>query len=111
MQVNAARAEQEEEVKHKLKEAYYSYKPLTLIKRAFKNKNQEAKNPKKLTQSVLTLGTNFLIGKVLKRGLSVKGYLLSLAMEKVADYALSGKSTIIRNGVNKLGGLIKKIKS
>ena len=109
MQVNASRSEQEEDIKHKLKEIYYSFQSMTLIKNAFKNKNHASEIPKGVAQSALSLGANFLINKVIKRS-SIKGYLLSLAMEKAADYAMSGKLPLITNGINKLGGLIKKFK-
>ena len=111
MQLNASRAEQEEEVKHKLKEIYYSFQPVTLLKNVLSNKTQGPEIKKNLVQSALAVGTDFLISKVFKRGASVKGFLLSLAMEKVADYALSGKSKFITNGVKKVNGLIKKFKS
>lgn len=111
MQLNASRVEQEEEVKHKLKEVYYSFQPVTLLKNVFRNNTHGPEIKKNLSQSALSLGTSFLISKVLKRGVSVKGYLLSLAMEKVADYALSGKSEFITNGVEKVNSLIKKFRS
>ena len=85
MQLNASRAEQEEEVKYKLKELYYSFQPVTLLKKVLSNKNHGPEIKKNLAQSALSVGTDFLISKVFKRGSSVKGYLLSLAMEKVAN--------------------------
>ena len=111
MHVNASRVQQEQDLKYKLKELYYSFQPATLLKKAFSKKNHDSEIPKGIAQSALAMGTNFLIGKVFKRGASVKGYLLSLAMEKAADYALSGKSTWITKGIGKLGNLIKKFKS
>ena len=111
MHVNASRVQQEQDMKYKLKEIYYSFQPAELLKKAFGNKGNDVEIPKGIAQSALVMGTNFLISKVFKRGASVKGYLLSLAMEKVADYALSGKSTFITEGVNKLGSLIQKFRS
>jgi hypothetical protein len=94
-----------------LKELYYSFQPLTLLKSAFSNKTHGPGIKKNITQFVLSVGTGFLISKVFRKGGSVKGYLLSLAMEKIADYALSGKSKFITTGVEKVSGLIKKFKS
>jgi hypothetical protein len=95
MQVNASRVQQEDDLKHKIKEIYYSLHPAELLKSAFSSKNHESKIPKSIKQSALSLGTNFLIGKLFRSKGSIKGYLLSLAMKKVIDYAMSGKSKFI----------------
>ncbi len=111
MQVNASRVQQEDDLKHKIKEIYYSLQPAELLRSAFSRKNNAPKIQKDIKQSALSLGANFLISKLLRSGGSVQGYLLSLAMEKVADYAMSGKSEFIKNGVEQVSGLIKKFKS
>jgi hypothetical protein len=108
MQVNAARADQEDEVKYKLKELYYSLQPATLLKQAFGKILHSPDTQKNLAQTGLALGTEFLISKIFKRGGSVKGFLTSLLVEKVASYALNSKSEFISNGIGKLGGLLKK---
>lgn len=110
MQLNASRAQQEDEVKHKLKEIYYSFQPGELLKKIFSKENKP-KIQKNIAQSALSVGTNFLINKVFKSSVSIKGYLLSLAMEKVADYAISGKSKFLKNGAGKIGGFFQKFKS
>jgi hypothetical protein len=95
MQVNASRVQQEDDLKHKIKEIYYSLHPAELLKSAFNSKNNESRIPKSIKQSALSLGTNFLIGKLFRSRGSIKGYLLSLAMKKVTDYAMSGKFKFI----------------
>jgi hypothetical protein len=111
MQINASRVQQEDDLKHKIKEIYYSFQPAELLKSAFSRKDHGSKIPKNMMQSALSLGTNLLISKLFRRGGSIKRYLLSLAMEKITGYAMSGRSKFITNGVNKLDGLIKNLNS
>jgi hypothetical protein len=110
MQVNASRVQQEEDVKHKLKEIYYSLQPAELLRNALGSEGNEPIK-KNFAQSALSIGKNFLINKVFNRGNSVKGFLVSTALGKVADYAIGGKAKLIIKGVSALGGLIKKFKS
>jgi len=111
MQVNASRVEQEEEIKYQIKEIYYSFHPAVFLKNAVKKVLHNPEAQKSLAQTAIALGTNFLISKFFKRGNSIKGFLSSMVMEKIADFALNGKSELIHNGIDKLGGLLKKFKS
>jgi hypothetical protein len=108
MQVNAARAEQEDEIKHQVKEIYYSLQPATLIKNAVENVLHSPETRKSLTQMGLAMGTDFLISKFFKRGTSLKGFFSAMAVEKIADYALNSKSDFIQSGIGKIGNLLKK---
>lgn len=111
MQINASRVEQEEEIKYQLKEIYYSFQPATLIKNALKSALHNPETQKNLAQTALEIGTDFIISKVFKKGNSLKGFLTSVLMEKVASIAFNGQSEFINNGIDKLGGLFKKHKS
>jgi hypothetical protein len=110
MQVNAARAEQEDEIKHHMKELYYSLQPAVLIKKAVGNILHAPETPKNIAQAGIALGTEFLISKVFKRGASVKGFLSSLIVNKIADYAINSKSDFISNGIEKIGSVLKRFK-
>jgi hypothetical protein len=110
MQVNAARAEQEEEIKYKVKEIYYSLQPATLIKKAVENVMHSPETQKSLAQVGIAMGTDFLISKFFKKGTSLKSFVSSLIVEKIADYALHSNSGFISNGISKIGSLLKKIK-
>jgi hypothetical protein len=107
MQLNASRAEQEEDVKHKLKELYYSLQPGEIIREAFGGKDEPA-DKKNFLQSALTMGRSFFINKVFNKKHSVKGFLLSNAIEKAADLAIGGKAKLILKGVRALGRFFKK---
>jgi len=111
MQVNASKAEQEEEIKYQLKEIYYSFQPATLVKNALKSAMHNPETQKNLAQAALEIGTDFIISKVFKKSNSLKGFLTSILMEKVAGFAFNGKSEFINNGIDKLGDLFKKFKS
>lgn len=110
MQVNAARAEQEDEIKYKLKEVYYSLQPATLIKKAVENVMHSPETQKSLAQVGIAMGTDFLISKFFKRGNSIKGFFSSMIVEKIADYALNSKSDFFQNGISKIGNLLKNFK-
>jgi hypothetical protein len=110
MQVNAARAEQEVEIKQQVKEIYYSIQPATLIKKAVENVLHSPDTQKSLAQVGIAMGTDFLISKFFKRGTSLKGFFSSMVVEKIADYALNSKSDFINNGISKIGNLLKKIR-
>lgn len=111
MQVNSARAEQEEEIKHKFKELYYELHPSVLLKKAVGKLLHTPEVPQKLLQSGLALGADFIIGRMFKKSASIKGYLTSMIVEKVADYALNSKSEFIQNGIGKIGKLLKNFRS
>jgi hypothetical protein len=110
MQVNAARVEQEDEIKHKVKEIYYSLQPATLIKKAVESVMHSPETKKSLAQVGLAMGTDFLVSKLFKKGTSLKGFLSSMVVGKIADYALNSKSDFINNGISKIGNLLKKFK-
>ncbi len=110
MQVNASRAEQEDEIKHQVKEIYYSFQPATLIKNAVGNIMDSPETKKSLTQLGLSFGADFLISKFFKRGSSMKGFLSSMVVEKIADYALRSQPDFITNGISKITNLLKRFK-
>lgn len=110
MQVNASKAQQEDEIKHQLKEIYYSLQPAALIKKAVGNILHSPETQKTVVQSAFALGTEFLIGKVFKRGASLKGFLSSMVVEKIADYALNKNPDFITNGIDKVKDLFKNFK-
>lgn len=110
MQVNAAKAEQEEEIRYQVKEIYYSLQPATLIKKAVENVMHSPETQKSLAQVGIAMGTDFLISKFFKRGTSLKSFFSSIVVEKIADYALNSKSDFINNGLSKIGDLLKKFK-
>jgi hypothetical protein len=111
MQVNASRAEQENEIKYQIKEIYYSLQPATLIKKAVENVIHSPETQKSLAQVGIAMGTNFLINKLFKKGTSLKGFFSSMIVEKIADYAFNSNSDFINNGIGKIGNLLKRFKA
>ena len=110
MHVNASKVQQEQDIKHKLKEVYYSLYPSELLRNALGSKENSPAR-KNFVQSALSIGKNFFVNKVFNRGNSVKGFLFSAAIGKVTDYVIAGRAGLIINGARRLGALAKKMKS
>lgn len=110
MQVNAARVDQEDEIKYQVKELYYSLQPAVLVKKAVDNILHSPETQKSLAQAGVALGTEFIISKIFKKGTSLKGFLSSMIVNKIADYAINNHSDFISNGIGKIGNLLKKFK-
>lgn len=110
MHVNASRVQQETDIKHQLKEIYYSIQPAALMKKAMGSVIDSPEIRKNVAQSAMSLGAEFLIGKLFRRGSSLKGFISSLVVEKVAEYALNKQPDLLKNGLGKLGDLFKQFK-
>ena len=108
MQINASKAEQEEDIKYQIKEIYYSFQPATLVKNALKNVLHNTEVKKDLAQTVLALGTDFIISKIFRKGTSFKGFVSLIVMEKIVVFALNSNSEFINKGIEKLSDLFKK---
>ncbi len=111
MQLNASRAEQEDKIKYQFKEIYYSLQPSELIKKAMAKLVGSPETQKTIAQAGVALVSEFLISKFFKKGTTVKGFLSSIIVGKIADYALNGNSEFIANGWNKITEVFKKFKS
>lgn len=108
MHLNARKVEQEAEIKHHIKELYYSLQPTELIKSVFKKVTGSEEKKSDLKKTGLALGADFLIGRLLGRSSSIKGFVSSIIVEKVASYVMNNHSDAISNGISKLKGLLKK---
>ncbi|MDQ3046227.1 MAG: hypothetical protein M3R27_01670 [Bacteroidota bacterium] len=110
MHLNAKRVAQEDDLKHDIKELYYSIHPATLLNKAF-NTDSDTGSSNGLAKAGLGIGTDFLIGKLVGRSSSIKGFISSLVLEKVAGYVINNHADTITAGIGKIKGFFTKDKS
>jgi hypothetical protein len=108
MKLNELRAEQEEVIKRDVKELYYSFHPTELIKKLWSDVKGDTETKNNLGKAGLNFGADLLIGKIFGRNKSIKGFLTSVLVEKLASYFLNKNSDKIMDGVSKLTNLFKK---
>ncbi|MBC7864686.1 MAG: hypothetical protein IAF38_17060 [Bacteroidia bacterium] len=108
MQLNLLKAEQEIKIKINVKEIGYSLQPQVLVKKALKNLSGNPEVQQEIGSTGLTLGTNFLIGKLMGKNSSIKGYLASVLMQKVSSYFFAKHPDLLSTGISKLSNLFKK---
>ena len=110
MKLNYKKAEQEEEIKFHIKELYYSFHPLTIIKNGL---NSVLHTPE-ITDDIKNVGVNvgldYLIGRIFKRSTSIKGFITSMIVEKLAEKLLTKNPDLIKNGINIVADLIGRFK-
>lgn len=109
MHLNAKRVAQEDELKRDFKELYYSIQPSTLLNKAF-NTNADSGSSNGLAKAGLGIGADFLIGKLVGRSSSLKGFITSMVLEKVTSYVINNHTDAIAQGISKLTGFFKKNK-
>src|SRR4051812_33041590 len=88
MHLNAQKAEQEERLKHDFKTLYYSLHPVMLLKDSLSTFASDQGVQTNVAKIGLRTGVNFVIGKILGKRSSVKGFLSSLLLEKVVSKTL-----------------------
>lgn len=94
MHLKSEKFSQEEELVHKFKELAYLLHPATLMKNMAGDK--EVKTG--LAKAGLSLGSNYLIDKVLGRNRSVKGFVMSVFVEKLTNMIINKSGVISRIG-------------
>lgn len=108
MQLNAKKEEQEELIKHQVKELYYSIHPATILQNAITEVSENTKMHNNIAKVGLTAVTDYIIGKIFRRNSSIRGYFSSIAVEKITEFVLSKHPNLISKGWHKIRGLFKR---
>jgi len=80
MQLRSERLDQENELKRSIKELYFSISPTEIVKNTFREIFQNDETRQGLLNTGLNIGSDYLIGKILGRGNTVKGYIASIVL-------------------------------
>lgn len=110
MKLNYRRAEQEEEIKHNLKELYYSFHPLTIIKNGLGSILHTPEIKDDIKSIGVNMGVDYLVGRLFKRGSSIKGFIASMVVEKLAEKLFSNNPGLLKNGLSKLVDIVERFK-
>ena len=93
---------QEDELNNDFREFVSSLKPLSVLKESLSELAQDKEAHISLAKAGLNLGTNFIIEKVLGRSNSIKGFLSSILLEKIATPFINNNVSKIASGISKL---------
>ncbi len=108
MQMNALKEQQEEKIKTGLKDIYCTYRPEVVLKNMWADFTENTEIKSGLKKMGISLGADYLLGKVFGRNNSVKGYLLAIAAEKMTNYLVNKHSDAILSGIGKVNNLFKQ---
>lgn len=91
--LNSIRSFQEEMIIENFKAITHSLQPGVLLKKALHKVNEDSDLKKSALQTGLDLGARFLLDKILlRKGVGIKGYLLNLALKKVASLVIAKRT-------------------
>lgn len=108
MKLNYLKEEQEIAIKRNIREFGYSLHPAMILRNMLGKLTEDPETNSSLKAAGLNFGKDFLISKLFGRGQSLKGFLLSSIVGKVADYFLKKNPDLISNGVSKLENFIRE---
>ena len=92
----------EEEVKYKFKEYLDTMKPASLMKESLRELLSDKEAKLNLAKMGLTIGSKFLIDRLLNKQGSIKGFLSSLLVEGISTSFIKTNSSEIISGISKL---------
>lgn len=107
MQLHAKKAEQEEMLKRDVKELAYMIHPASVLKNSLTGLTHDIELKQDLGELGLEAGTNYLIGKLFRKNTSLKGYVTSFVMQRVASALIRKNPQAIFKGIGKLGKMLK----
>ncbi len=85
---------QEELLKENIKSISHSLQPGNLLKRVIHKFDDDGKLSNNTLKASLSLGTNFLLDKIiLGKGFGIKSYFLNIALKKAASFLISLKKS------------------
>jgi hypothetical protein len=105
MRINHLKAEQfnrQEQIERHAKELIYSLDPVSIFKRGVYELAHEPEIQQDATKIGLNLVSEFLIGKVLGRNSSIRGYLSSMLATKLAGSLIDKNANKIVSGISNL---------
>ena len=94
MHLKSEKFSQEEELMHSFKELTYMLNPATIMKNMAGDKEVKTS----LAKAGLSLGSNYLIDKVLGRNRSIKGFVMSVFVEKLSNMIINNSGVISKIG-------------
>lgn len=102
MQLKSEILLQEDELKYKFKELLVTLSPMSIVKESIHDLATDKEVQFDLTKVGLNAGANFLIDQVLGRNRSIKGFLSSFIVEKIANTLINKNASGIVSGISKL---------
>jgi len=95
-QLQAKLYQQEERIKHTVKEIHYSFHLSNLVKSAVHNLNEDPEFKGNALEAALNFGGQFLLDKIMfRKGTGIKGYLVNAGLKKLLSAVISGKKDSI----------------
>jgi hypothetical protein len=109
MQLTARKEEQELVIKRNIKELYYSIHPANMIKSAIVDIATGPEWRPDLKRAGLSMGADYLIGRMFGRHMSLKGFISALVVNKLAAQLLGEKDMVVA-GWKRIKQIFKKNK-
>ncbi len=94
MHLKSEKFSQEEEIQHRFKELVYTLNPATILKNLAGDEDVKSG----LAKAGLSLGSNYVIDKVLGRNRSIRGFLFSVLVEKISTLVINNSGVISKIG-------------
>ena len=110
MHLNAKKEEQEEAIKNNVKELFYSIHPAHMLKNAVADLAKDEGLRADLGKLGLTLGADFLAGKLFGKHRSVKSYLSGFVFQKLATHFVHEYQDLISEGFHRIRSIFRKKK-
>jgi hypothetical protein len=107
MQLHAKKAEQEEMIKRGVKELAYMIHPVSVLKNSLTGLAKDTEVKQDVRKLGLEAGANYLIGKLFSKNSSLKGYLASFVVQRLATTLIRRNPQAIFSGLGKLGKMLK----
>jgi hypothetical protein len=107
MHLNALKEEQEEKLKYDFKKLYYSLQPATLIKNTLSNTVSDPDVQFNLAKTGVGIGLDLLIGKLLGKNKSIRGFISSFIFQKASHFLLEKHGDKIVNGISEVIQIFK----
>ncbi len=111
MKLSNLKEEQELVIKRNVREVVYSMHPSMILKNIVNKFSEDKEGVNDLRSIGLNLGKDFLLAKLLGKGVSVKSFISSLLIRKATDYVMNNHSDLIANGIHKLENYFKDLKA
>jgi len=104
MQLKGEKFQQEEEIKRSFKEFTYTLNPISIVKESIHELAHDKEVQVDILKVGINVGANFLIGKVLGKNNSIKGYLSTMLVQTISSSFIHNNinSSTLISGISKL---------
>jgi hypothetical protein len=102
MHLSAEKEEQENVIKRNVKELYYSIHPAHMLKEAIHDLTKDEGLKGDAKKLGLELGTDFIARKFFGRKLTLKSYLSSVVLNRLAGHLLEEYKEVISGGIQRI---------